>query len=349
MRMTMRIPMRKEYLSLIFVLLTVVSLFGCGADISEKLGMAEPVAAVFENCLTVKQVLDDIGNVDFYHTAKTGGLEIKEDSVNNTVTYSDAGGKTVYTFFSGEENPHFDYFTKSASGREITVGYFNRNDTRYAVEIEGDDYSVSLSGLNKNKTYGADKIAVKINKQNDGKLDEYMICEYANREWYTSSAYFNDEEGYKYYYAYYNGSELVYDIIGKHRRLTEKPETNQRMLTDVLVREEPVFVAGDHNLGFLENSNGKWYITADFTVPFRTEKAALKYADKYGLTVQDASTDVDECYTVNTGTITVPFADGCAGLDEFIRETDIEVKYYEAVKISKGEISLLHKSQTFEY
>ncbi len=345
----MKMPMLKKHLSLFFVLLTVASLFGCGADTSVKPEMAEPVAAVFENCLTIKQVLDDIGNIDFYHTAKTAGLEMKEDSVNNTVTYSDLSGKTVYVFFTGEENPHFDYFAKSASGREITVGYFNRNDTRYAVEIEGDDYSVFLSGLNKNKTYGADKITVTINKQNDGKLKEYMVCEYANRKWYTSSAYFNDEEGYKYYYAYYNGNELLCDIVGKHRRLTEKPETNQRMLTDALIGEEPVFVAGDHNLGFLESSDGKWYISADFTVPFRTEKNAQKYADKYGLTVQDVSSGADECYTVSTGTITVPFADECEGLDDFILETDIEVKYYEAVKMNKGEISLLHKSQTFEY
>lgn len=347
--MRMRIRMRNKYLSLIFALVTLVSLFGCGADTSVNPEMASPVAAVFEDCLTVKEVLDDIGNIDCYHTAKTDSLVMKEDSDAGRVIYYDTSGKTVYVFFSGEENPHFDYFTKSASGREIKVGYYNCEGTRYGVEIEGEDYSVYLYGLNKNKTYGADSVTVIINKQNDGKLKEYMVCEYANRKWYTSSAYFNDEEGYKYYYAYYNGSELVYDIIGKHRRLTEKPETSQRMLTDALIKEEPVFVAGDDTLSFIENSSGKWYITADFTVPFKTENAARKYADKYGLEVRDISSDTDECYTVNTGTITVPFADECEGLDDFIRETQIEIKYYEAVKMSKGEISLLHKSQVFEY
>lgn len=343
--------MTKRVISLFSLALMVISLFACGAETELSAEMPDSVAAAFTDSMSLKDVLADIANVDYYHTAKTDSLNMSDNTDEGTKTgnvyYSDGDGNVIYTFFVGYENPCFDYYTKSVSGRDIMVEYTNQAETRYAVDIKCDDYSVSLSNLNKRTAYGADYISVTIQKKNNARMSEYMTAEYSKGKWYTSSAYFYDDEGYKYYYAWYEGKELSCNIVGKHRRLTEKPEADRKTLSDILIKEEPLFVAGEHSLYYLDDTYGKWYIGADFLVPFRTESAAEKYADKYGLEVQNMSSETDECYGVSTGTIIVPIADDCDGFDELIQETEVEEHYYKSVKIVRGEISSFKKSEIF--
>lgn len=326
------------------------SLTACGFGSKELLpvGIDEKTAACFKDCMTVDEIIKDVRTVDFYLEPDFSGLSVEtvEDRENDTkdLMYKDGKGNTVYVMHEGYGEDCFDYYTKSASGRELKVDYENDvnisgNVPRLRVWITCDDYNIGYSQLDRNEKYGAKEVYVSIKKNSGYPLSEVLSVSYQDGCWGLPEALFCDEEGYEYYCSWEEtGEDGSVEIKSNqrpiHERTEKAPECNTGILQDELIDSVPVFVFGHHKLSYLDNPNGQWYLTADFILTFSTEEDRDAFKAKYGIEESVSLGNEDDYITLHTGEITVPVSKDFEDFEWLAGAWEVDDPYYKAVKFN---------------
>lgn len=317
----------------------------------------DKVAEYFSDCITIDEIFKDVKNIDLYYKPDTSALksETIRDKENDTadVYWKDSKGKTVYKFYEGYGEKLFDYFTKSKSGRDITVQYWDNDGERYDISVKCDDYCISFCRPNTDSKYGADDIGICIYKNKDSLLNESINYGYTKNRWTVYPCFYLDNEGYKEYWTYYDDGtkkiESCTNII--HTHCTAEPKCHDEMLTDPLLTFKPEFVIPAYKLSYLGTPDeGQWFITADFVLSFESEEAKNAYKEKYNLSGSETQGNEYEYLTLRTGEITVPLAKDFEGLSDFVNLWDVNDSYYKAVNMNgQGEISSFFSSGAFSY
>jgi len=336
----------KKYISILLVSIVLLSLASCGKDESGMF-LNETVAAMFDDCISVKEALRDIRNIELFHEYDLSGLSpekaINKDDGTTVITYYNSKNEPVYVFYDGFGEDGFDRFLKSASGRDLTVTYYDKEDSR--AEINCDDYSIRFDGIDETKELGAENVYVCIKRQPQGILPETLECWYENGRCTSQYAFVIDEKGYHRYgdYVYDDGEAWTEDeLLVEH--IDEAPVTNSDMLVLDGVYVMPNFIVSNNMLAYTgSKDNPQWYLNTDFVMTFDTEEKAEEYRRKYSLEPSDPRGDEDENITQRTGEIFVPIAKDCEHFDWLVITGEINDAYYLAVSLNEnGEISAVN-------
>lgn len=299
---------------------------------------------------TYTDVLEEIKNIDLYHKPDTKELkseDIYDKKDDSTYTYwKNSKGETVYRYYEGYGERMFDYYTKSASGRKITVIYSDNDGKRYEVRVKCDEYETDFFDINKSSPVGADNAGIVIYGNSQNILNERTHYAWDGGKWYTQSKYFCDAEGYKCTNTF-TSSETGKDITKTeiiHARVNSKPDCKSEMLTDSLVAFSPEFVLPCYTLYYYgEPNNAKWFIETDFVLEFESADAREEYAEKYGITSSKSEGNEDDYVTLRTGKIIVPLSLSKDEMKKFVNinvEEEINDEYYQAVQLNEnGEIT----------
>ena len=325
------------------VFLLIFSLASCGRSKADMY-LDDEIAAHFSDCISVEEVLDDIRKIKLDHDNDLSGLHSEksydEEKDTAIVNYYNAKGEKVYTFYEGFGEENYDCYTDSASGRRLTVNYYDDGDKN--VSIECDDYGVKFSSVDENEIYGAQTVSVCIKRAFSSHLPEEMTCFYEGGRCTAQYSFWFDESG-------YHRSESWIDEEGKlqsyddliYEHVTQAPKTDSTMLTDEGVYIMPEFVMGRHRLFYTGDKNdAKWYLQTDFVRTFGSEAEAEAFRKKYSLEPSEPQGDEGENITQRTGELTVPIAKDCENFEWLMVIYEINDSYYLSVEVNEnGEIA----------
>lgn len=349
--------MKNKLISFALLFCLLISFCSCSNVKSKQIHieMDEAVSEHFSDCMSIGDIFEDIGNIDFYYKPDTSGLtsETKRDEENDTsdIYWTDKKGKVIYKFYEGYGEKCFDFFTCSESGRDVKVNYWDNDGERYSVTVSCDEYSICFYQLNRESTFGADSIDVSVLKTGDSLFKESINYECYEGEWTVYPCFFTDDEGCKQYWTYRDDEtgtiQSAAEII--HRHITSEPECRSDMLTDEMISIVPEFIIPRYELSYLgDPDNGQWFITADFVLTFENEDIRDNYAKKFGITGGESCGNEDDYLTLRTGEITIPIAKDFEGLSDFINLWDVNDCYYKAVVLNgKGEITSFYSTGNF--
>lgn len=334
-------------------LLVAVMLFSLSACTPQKYRVAgdRKILKKFSDTMTIEEIFKDIENVDLYHKMNTEGLSQEitenEESATTDIILKDADGNIIYETGKGYGEDFFKYHTKSVSGKDIVCNYVDEGYK--SVFIDCDSYYVSLTNLDKSEPFGAEHIYVESKTSDKSILNNCICYEYVDK--WIPNAYFADEKGYHLYSTYIDniGWAKSVDYI-KYERLTEKPNTDTKILTAKELTIKPEFVFGKHKYSYLDEMTGQWYLTADFVLTFETEKDRENFMKKYNIKPSSTSGNEDEYITLRTGEITVPIAENCKGFKKSLDTFEVDDYTYNSVSVNdKGEITELSSSSNYSY
>lgn len=341
--------MKKRFFSVLLIPAIIISvLTACNFDKKGQFPFEidEKVAACFEDCMTVDEIIEDTKTVDLYLEPDFYGLtrETVEDKENGTSDdiYKDKNGNTVYVFHEEYGEDCFDYFTKSASGKDLTVKFENGGDIgRWWAWIKCDDYSITYSHIDKDEKYGAKEIYVSTKKNNGCRVPEVFTVSYQNGQWGSPEAFFCDEEGYEHYCSWEETDnkgrvKTVSDIYPVYTRIEKAPECNYDILFDEGIGFTPEFIFGYHKLSYLEDPDGQWYLTADFILSFYTEEERDAFRTKYGIEDSGSLGNEDDYITLHTGDITIPISKDFEDFEWLVSAWEVDDPYYKAVKFNEN-------------
>lgn len=328
------------------IVLIALSLASCGKDRS-GMYLNDTVAAMFEDCIGVKEALRDIRNIELFHEYNLNGLRPEksknEEDDTTVITYYNSKNEPVYVFYEGFGEEHFDRFLKSASGRDLTVSYYDKEESR--AEIDCDDYSIRLDGIDETLELGAENVYVCIKRQPQGILPETLECWYENGRCTSQYAFVFDEKGYHRYgdYVYDDGEAWTEDEI-LVELLDGAPETSSEMLVLDDVYVMPNFIVSNDMLCYTgSKENPQWYLNTEFVMTFDTEEEAEEYRRKFSLAPSDPRGDEGENITQRTGELFVPIAKDCENFDWLVITGEINDAYYLSVSVNEnGEIDAVN-------
>lgn len=354
--------MKKKWIVLTSALMVfALILGGCSSDSGKikltDLGFDEAIVAHFADCMSIEEIVKDTETVDLEHMPDFTGLTpeevINEEDETKDINYKDKDGKIIYTTFEGYGEDSYNWYTESASGKELTVKFVNEGEAIHYVWVSCADYSISFDDLNEKSAYRADNLYVEIRKPNDSELEENLSVECYHGEWNPAGAYFFDEEGYKHCsFSLENegGKEAwIPDTKLIHTRIEEEPACRSDILTDEALVFDPEFIKGDHMLSYLDEPTGQWYITTEFILAFENEDERDDFAEKYQLEGGKPQGNESEMITLRTGEITVPIAGDSEQFGEILNSFELDTWDYQAVGFNeKGEIDRFYYSGIFE-
>lgn len=335
--------------------LIIFLLASCSGSEKIKVELTEELSAEFADAMTLDEIMNDVRKIDMHHKMNTDGLtsERVEDKENSTAEtyYKNSDGETIYIEHEGFGENGFSYFTKSASGKKLKVGYYEEMNE---VVASTDDYTVHFGSVNDSAENGADVISVTARLESDYILDESISYAPGRNGWFVDTACCFTDEGYKQYVYWFedneNGGEYKIDGSVLYKRITEEPSTDITVLTDEKITVMPEFVAGCSRFSYLDSPDGKWYLTADFVLTFEDEETRDYFAKKYGLTNENSQGNESEAITLRTGEITVPVADDCEGFEDMIRMTETDDCFYVSVALDdSGEIVEMSRGGLYSF
>lgn len=346
----------KQVLKLLTVLLVLSIMFvACSANTgSNTEDVPQNTVAVygtdmFDDMMNFDDMIKDVENVDFYLKADFQGLTVeneKDDESAIAVNYYYDGDTLVYADYIGYGEDCFDYYTKSKSGRDITVKYTDQNSQRYNIQVEANNYLISFSELNKEDKYRAEYITATVMRKAENDLPKQVTYTYEGGKTYISNGNYYNMDGYHLYTSYPNGDVLDKDdtVIYKKADSVNVNESLPSMLADYRVKSAELAV-GDHKLEYTENADGEkqWYIVADIYAVFTDKNKALDFSDKYGVEVNKSDVDEDLWVALFEGSA-LPISEKFDDFFEFAQQ-EVNDEYYCTVVLDKdGALKTLDRS-----
>lgn len=291
----------------------------------------------FNDQLSFDDVMGDIENVDLYFQPDYSDLKEKvekDDESSTAKRYFYDGNKLLYCKYEGYGEDSFDYYTKSKSGKDITVKYVDNDKVRNSVSIEGENYNVSYSDLNKENEYKADTIYVTVGNLDN--LDNCITYCYSNNNVHIDSAYYYSNDGYHKYTASLNDDNQYESFDDVYFAMVDNVEVDNSlcsMFKDYMLDDCEMLV-GNQKFVYFENDNNEktWYVTGDFYAVFDNRNKANAFAKKYNVEVKQSDTDEDFWISEFKGTtfmISPEFKD-------FYKTATSDDYYYTSVKFDKN-------------
>lgn len=343
--------MMKKIISILTVICIICTasamLSACGKKNKIVINAGEKILALFENCMSVDEILKDVSKVDFYHEMNKEGLTCvtEKDDENSTAIayYKDKNGDTVYEEYIGYGEEGFVYHTKSKSGKSISVHYVYGYQEQRDVFIKAEDYSIRFYRTNDKSPYGAEAIEATVKGKKEGLLQESITYLCDNGDW-TASANYLADDGMHSYTKWKADDYEEYDYVIFDKKENVKPMDIKPMLAyfgDTPYQLEMKM----YSTPFYTEKDGetKWYFDGDLTFVFNTKEEA----DSFGKKFNGESDENDGIYYVcieNTG---LPVTDEMKDFDPF-DYYDINDAYsvvpefngeYEITSLSRGSVS----------
>lgn len=297
--------MKKIINVLIPILILSFVFCACSANyenvsISSNDDVAKKVLEQFKDYLSFDDVIKDIEDVDLYFQPDYSNLKEKvekDDESSTAKRYFYDGDKLLYCKYEGYGEDTFDYYTKSKSGKDITVKYVDDDKVRNNVSIECDDYKVSYSDLNKDDKFKANSVYVTVGKSTDNDFSQNITYAYTDGNVHIDSAYYYSNDGYHKYTTSPNENneyDSFDDICFVNVDSAEVDNSLYSMLTDYMVDDCEMLVGNQKFEYFEDDCNEKvWYVLGDFYAVFDNEKKADAFSKKYNVKVKKSDTDED--------------------------------------------------------
>lgn len=326
-----------------------LGLFGIGN--TAKINADKKVLAHFEQYMSVDDVLKDVEKIDLYHKMDTKGLTYKkvEDKDNSTTTiYYYDGEKLVYEQYEGFGEAGFAHYTKSKSGKDVKVNYYDDNDVRIGCS----EYSVAFWRLNKKAKYGADNLNITVGKlNNNSPLGEYVNYYYDGSVWTIENCVYLADDGLHKYSAYINvdsGKLQEYDNL-----LFQKVNSADTSLIKKLIAyfgDTPFIMdlnMGGHKISYIDNGKTQqWYYTGSAIFTFDKYEDAQAFAKEFGVTAEDGL--YDEAYSYVS--IKVTLAINNSDMDIVTRSlTEIDDSFTINPRLNKDYEIISHSYGTVQY
>lgn len=310
----------KKVLCLIITLTMVLTAFAAcskptNVDDEATTRQGQPVSNAkvdTEGLMTAEEVIDDASTVDFNLRMEVEGLkkveEKDDESATSTISYYDRNGKIIYKKYVGYGEDSFDFYTKSKSGKDLTVKYIDEDGKTDSINVTCTDYSISFGDIDSAEKYGADDVDIVVQKTAENDFPKTAEYEYEDGKFKLTGNMFYADDGYhRYSCSYDDGNPTESDIVLYEK--ADSVKTNDdlyEMANDHRVKSAE-FVEGQHKIEYTKDTNGKktWFLCADIYFVFNNQTGAEQFADKYGLTAQ-LSQYGDRFYTCTLAQTAVP-------------------------------------------
>ncbi len=292
-----------------------ISLVSCSINRtkSEILG-AQKVKETFSNCPHPDDVLADCGKIDFDLRPDFKGLKKKtvKDEENSTSTdnWYDSRGNLKYSDYrnGGFGEDSFDYYTKSKSGKALTLTYCLNEGETYWVKATADTYSVHFNDIGED---GADDIYIEEYKPGGW---EYVSYNKSESGWVTGYAVFFGDEGLIQYYGYSEEDDYITDTLAKKVNDIKVSDFSEKLYYAAPAQCS----ARSCKISYTENSDGReWYLTAPFIYQFDSVEQANRFSKEFGLPEPEYSPLDGETLQIDTGEYTFRVSLDFAQSEEF--------------------------------
>lgn len=339
--------MKRLFKTSLIALALSVALCGC----SSNDGNSKDYDAYknFKDMMSFDDIMDDVKKVDLFlepdYSNLTEKVE-KDDEAATAIKYYYDGDALVYAKYEGYGEDSFDYYTKSESGRDLTVKYVDENSERYSVDVSCDDYCVSFLYLEKKCEYDARHIIASAEIAAENDLPKTVTYVYDNGETYISNGYYYAEDGYHSYYSIPidGDNNMVSDDIVKYAKV-DSVNVNKDIpsyLDDERIIDSEI-VVGEHTIEYTENADGSknWYVVADVYAVFDSEDKAVEFAKEYNLDYNVSNTD-DTIFMSWFEKVTLPISDSYEDFLDFAMQEVNDYYYCSLVFDEDGNIKDLN-------
>ena len=243
----------------------------------------------FSKYMSAEEIMNDVSNIDLYHTISTKGLSAEKavDEENSTAItyYKNEQGQIIYEKIDGYGEEGFKYHTFSLSNKPVVVSYYDEGDDYKTVYIESDSYTVDFTSPDKKAPFGAREISVTTGELNtDNPLAEcinYYCGESTNNMWFINNGRYLSDDGLHSYYSYCdeNGQEQDMDLLSVSR-IENAPQLFNAEGNRINI------VLYNHKFSYIQSGEAyKWYITADAFAVFEDSEKADKFAKEHNADV----------------------------------------------------------------
>ncbi|MGN1329118.1 MAG: hypothetical protein ACI4V4_05430 [Eubacterium sp.] len=319
------------------ILSLVVFFCACSANKQVNVNINDESNGKFDDMLSFSDIINDVSDVDFYLEPNYSNLteKIEEDEESSTaIKYYYDGDVLVYADYEGYGEDCFDYYTKSKSGKDLTVKFVDEDDDRYSVYATCDDYSIYFSYLDKDEDLGAKYITATAQIPVENDLPKSVSYIYDGVSVYLCDGYYYADDGYHQFMAVPVSSDNEYssqDVL-KYAKVDNVNviEKLPSILEDERIIDSEIAI-GEHTLEYIENADGTkdWYVVADVYAVFDSETNAADFANEYGLDYNVSNTD-DTIFMSWFEQVALPVSDAYEDFFDFALE-EVNDCYYSSV------------------
>ncbi|MBR6361563.1 MAG: hypothetical protein IKS04_07175 [Clostridia bacterium] len=306
----------KKLAATLICLFLLASLASClGAEKSGIIGSQE-VKAAFADCPHPDTVLKDCANIDFNHRPDFKGLTKKtvkgEDNSPGPENWYDRRGNLIYSVYDKMDfaEGRFDYYTKTKSGKKITVAYCLNGEETFWIKADGENYSVHFSEFE-----GDIAGDIYIEEFKPGNI-EYISYSKSGDKWVTGDSVYFTQEGLIHYYGCSADGKEDYgtDILAEK---AEKVAVSE--ITDEFRYAAPLQCgARSCRFSYTDSHGGReWFLTAPFIYQFDDIGTAERFSQEFGQPEPEYSPLDGETPQVTTGEFTLKVSEKFALSDEF--------------------------------
>ena len=314
----------KKIITVLVCLCLTASAAACSLNTekAEILGSEEVIKAFFD-CPHPDDVLKDCGKINFDLRPDFKGLTKKtdKDEENSTVTenWYNSRGKLIYSVYEDFGEDTFDYYTKSLSGKVLTLRYCLNEGETYWVTATTDGYKAHFDEISDN---GAEDIYIEVFRPGN----DFETVSYWKKDgrWKTDSAVYFCEEGLAQYYGCSDDGSEDYgtEIIAQKAESVELSG-----ISDDLYYVAPLQCsARSCRISYTENESGReWYLTAPFIYQFENEEAAKRFSAEFGQPEYEYSALDGETPEITTGEYTIRVSPDFADSESFAGFVTMEI------------------------